>query len=286
MLTGLAMTIAGHGSSSGAPTHLPRVSIWTANAPTDPVPALFEPKFYLLLQGAKRLVIGGKTLDFTAGRCAVSSVGLPFTSQVIEASPATPYIGVELRLDAGLVASLVLDMSAAPDAEEPTFCHMQATEVVMDALGRLLGLLNDPADVPVLAPQFERELCYRLLQGPMGGTLRQIVQRSTRFDQIRTAVKWICDNADQPMCVKRLAASVGMSMTSFHRHFKAVTAHSPLAYQRHIRLLDARRKIASGSISVTATAFTMGYASASQFSREYRRMFGVPPSRHTVQVQR
>ncbi len=153
-----------------------------------------------------------------------------------------------------------------------------------EALDRLVRLLASPADIPVLTQQIERELYYRLLQGPMGCTLRQIVQKNTRFDQIRTAVTWICSNAHQPMSVQRLAASVGMSVTSFHRHFKAVTAYSPLAYQRHIRLLDAQRLIASGATNVTRAAFATGYASSSQFSREYKRMFGVPPIRNAYRL--
>ena len=152
----------------------------------------------------------------------------------------------------------------------------------MEPLDRLLRLLDEPSAIPVLAPQFERELCYRLLQGPLGGTLLQLCQHNTRVDQVRRAVEWICGNSDKPMCVKGLAASVGMSVTSFHRHFKAVTAHSPLAYQRHIRLLEARRQLATGSANVTTTAFSTGYASTSQFSREYKKMFGVAPIRDAV----
>lgn len=155
----------------------------------------------------------------------------------------------------------------------------------MEPLGRLLRLLATPADIPMLAPQLERELYYRLLQGTMGGTLRQVVQQNTRFHQVRTTVEWICGNARKPMSVERLATSVGMSVTSFHRHFKAVTGHSPLTYQRHIRLLDARGLLASGATNVTTAAFATGYASSSQFSRKYKRMFGVSPIRDALVLQ-
>ena len=276
-LAELAAVAARHRANSGAPTAIPRLAFWSAAAPTEPVPALFEAKFYLLLQGAKRLTIGGEALDFEAGRCAVSSVGLPFTSEVTEASLDAPYLGVEVRLDAGVITSLLLDMPNGPDRRPEPFSTMRIDESVVGPLSRLLRLLDEPGSIAVLAPQFERELLYRLLQGPMGGTLRQVGQRNTRFGQIRTAAEWICGNSDKPMCVSRLAASVGMSVTSFHRHFKAVTAHSPLAYQRQIRLLNARRRLASGAASVTATAFTAGYASTSQFSREYKRFFGAAP---------
>ena len=277
MLPELITIAARHGARSGSPTAIPRLTIWSAEAPAAPVPILFGPKFYLLLQGAKRLTVGSKAFDFTAPTCAVAPVGLPLTCQVTSASRQAPYLGVELKLDAGTVASVLFGMA---DDQRPSgpLSVMRADDKVLEPLSRLLQLLDEPSAIAVLAPQFERELCYRLAQGPLGGALRQLCQHNGRFDQIRKAVEWICGNADQPLCVKRLAASVGMSVTSFHRHFKAVTAHSPLAYQRHIRLLDARRRLAGGSASVTTTAFATGYASASQFSREYKRMFGAPPS--------
>lgn len=258
-------------------TAIPRLTIWSSSRPTRPTPAMFEPKFYILLQGAKRLTIGGEAHDFGVGSCAVASVGLPFTSEVLIASPDAPYLGLELRLDPGMVASLLLDTSVSDDGEAPTFTAGCASPDVLEPLERLVRLLATPAEIPVLALHLERELCFRLLQGPMGGTLCQIVQHNSCFRQIRTALEWIRGNASHPMRVPQLAASVGMSATSFHRHFKAVTACSPLAYQRHIRLLEARRLVASGATNVTSAAFATGYASSSQFSREYKRMFGVSP---------
>ncbi len=285
MLPHLVVIAARHGSRSGAPTVMPRLTIRAAYAPTGPIPALFEPKFYLLLQGAKRMTIGGETFDCGPGTCAVAAVGLPFTSQVAEASAERPYLGVELKLDAGIVAGLLLDM---PDHAERSCRSISIATIdasVTEPLERLVRLLETPADLAVLGPQVERELYYRLLQGSMGGTLRQIGRGNTRFGQIRTAAEWISANADKPMRVDQLAASVGMSLTSFHRHFKAVTSHSPLAYQRHIRLLDARRRLASGAVGVTETAFATGYASAPQFSREYKRAFGVSPVRDAASLR-
>ena len=285
MLAKLIANATRHGSRSGIPTEIPQLTIWSAEAPTDPIPALFEPALYMLLQGLKRMTIAGKTFECRAGTCVVASVGLPFTSQVIEACPELPYLGIELRLDAGIVASLLLDMPDCTDQQSGAVSIALADESIVEPLDRLLRLLDAPSEISMLAPQFERELCYRLLQGPLGARLRQIGRHNARFGQIRMAADWIRENADKPMSVERLAASVGMSVTSFHRHFKAVTAHTPLAYQRHIRLLDARRRLASGSMNVTATAFAIGYASASQFSREYKRTFGVPPVRDAALLQ-
>ena len=274
----LMRTVVEHALGSPAPTAIPRSTIWWSSKPTNPTPAMFEAKFYILLQGAKRLTIGGEAYDFQAGTCAVSCVALPFTSQVVKASPSLPYVGLELRPDPGMIASLLLEMPSSCRTDAPAFATAQADANVTDPLDRLVRLLAVPADLSVLAPQFERELYYRLLQGPLGETLRQIVQQSSCLQQIRTAVEWLRVNAHSSMRVPELAAKVGMSVTSFHRHFKAVTAHSPLAYQRHIRLLDARRLVASGATNVTTAAFRTGYASTAQFSREYKRLFGVSPT--------
>ena len=279
MMTKLIATAAHHASAIGSPTAIPQLIIWTASAPTSPIPALFDPEFYMLLQGGKRLTVGGRTVAVSPGTCAVASVGLPFTSQVTEACPDEPYVGIEWKLDASVVAGLLLDMPDCADQLTGAISIARADDSIMGPFVRLIGLLDTPADIPVLLPQFERELCYRLLQSPLGPRLRQIGRHSARFAQIKQASEWIAENADKPMRVEWLANHVGMSVTSFHRHFRAVTAHTPLAYQRHIRLLDARRRLASGSGNVTRTAFATGYASASQFSREYKRAFGIAPIR-------
>jgi transcriptional regulator GlxA family with amidase domain len=158
---------------------------------------------------------------------------------------------------------------------------VQASDDMIEPVYRLLRLLSSPVDIPVLWPLIERELYYRLLRSAAGNALRQTVQVHTRFAQIKRAVEWICGNATMAMSVDVLAATVDMSVTSFHRHFKAVTGLSPLAYQRHVRLLHAQRLLNVETSSVTTVAFEVGYASSSQFSREYARMFGVPPVRDT-----
>ena len=268
-----------HAGSPPVPSAVPGLTIRCSAEPTPPIPALFEPVFYVVLQGSKRLIFAGRTHDFGAGTCAVASVGLPFVSQVIEASPVKPYVGVELRLDPGVVADLLMTLPDASELKAPSFAAAPADPMVLEPFGRLLRLLATPSDAPVLAEPFARELCYRLLQGPLGDTLRQVGRRGSRFAQVRAAADWIGRNADKPLSINRLAADVGMSPTSLHRHFKAVTGYSPLAYQRYLRLLEARRILQAGDAPVTTTAFTVGYASPSQFSREYKRMFGEPPVR-------
>jgi AraC-like DNA-binding protein len=269
---------ARHAGPRKTPTAVPHLTIWSARAPGEPIPGLFEPAFYLLLQGEKRLTFAGEQHFFPPGMCVAALVGLPFTSQVIQASAKEPYFGLSVGLDASVIANLLLDMPDPPTPLARTLTFMQADESVLEPLRRLMSLLDTPSDIAVLGPQFEREFCYRLLQGPMGSQLRQMGGYGARFGQIRKAAEWIAEHANQPMNITRLAESIGMSVTSFHRHFKAITGHAPLSYQRYIRLLDARHRLASGSSNVTSVAFASGYASASQFSREYRKWFGVAPS--------
>ena len=279
MVSEQAALAAEHATSSPVPSAVPGLVIRCSTAPTALSPALFEPVFYVVLQGAKRLTFAGQTHDFATGTCAVATVGLPFVSQVIEAAPNRPYVGVELRLDPGVIADLLLTLPDAPTRDAPSFAAAPADAMVLEPFGRLLRLLATPTDAPALAGPFKRELCYRLLQGPLADTLRQVGRRGSRFAQVRAAADWIGGHADRPLSVRRLAAEVGMSATSLHRHFKAVTGYSPLAYQRYLRLLEARRLLLAGAVPVTTTAFTVGYASPSQFSREYKRMFGEPPVR-------
>ncbi len=192
MMATMARTAADHASCLKTPTAIPRLTIWCSAEPTAPTPAMFEPKFYLLLQGGKRLTIGGTTRHFLPGSFAVSTVNLPFTSQVIEASVEAPYVGVEIGLDAGVVASVLFGGPDLGPERCPAFAAAQVTDEILDPVDRLLRLLASPDDIPGLAPLFERELFYRLARGPAGGTLRKAVQGHTRFTQIRTAVDWIC----------------------------------------------------------------------------------------------
>lgn len=285
MLTTLIPSATRHASADGRATAMPQLTIWTADKPTDPIPALFDPEFYLLLQGAKRMTIGDRIIDAAAGMSAVASVGLPFTSQVVVATPSIPYLGIEWKIDPSVIADLLLQMPEEDDQLTGAISMAQVDATVIEPLGRLLRLLDTPGEIPVLAVHYERELCFRLLQGPLGPRLRQIGRHDARFAQIKRAAEWIGRNALSPINVVRLAANVGMSVTSFHRHFKAVTGHTPLAYHHQLRLLEARRRLATGTMTVTATAFDMGYASASQFSREYKRAFGVAPIHHAVPMR-
>ncbi|MAY61191.1 MAG: AraC family transcriptional regulator [Rhizobiales bacterium] len=259
-------------------TPLPRLKVWSSTQPTPPTPILFQPMFYAVLRGTKVLTLGANRFELSAGECAATSFGLPFSGQLENASLASPYVALSLDLDVELLVEAMLNM---PKAEDRWVCSAAAGRLegsVGDAFIRLASLLAAPDDRAMLGRAYEYELYYRLLQSPMGDTLRQLGQRDSRSRRIKTAADWLCSNVDKPLVISELAARVGMSLTSFHRHFKAVTGYSPLAFQRRMRLIEARQLLFAGGLTVSRIAYMVGYVSPSQFSREYKTMFGIPPA--------
>lgn len=264
-------------AANAVPTPMPRLTVWSSTQATPPTPAMFSPMFYAVLQGTKVLRLSEKRFDLSAGECAASSFGLPFTAQLENASPTLPYVAFCLDLDVDLLVEVMLDM---PRVEDRWVCSAAAGQLdgdVGEAFARLISLIDAPGDQPVLGRHYERELYYRLLQSPMGDTLRQLGQRDNRIRQIKTAADWLTTNPGKAIAMSDLAASVGMSQTSFYRHFRAVTGFSPLAFQRQMRLMEARRLLVAGGANVSRVAYAVGYVSPSQFSREYRKLFGEPP---------
>lgn len=277
LLEEVAPFIAAHMGTVGVPTPVPRLTVWTSTRDTLPTPAIFEPMFYAVLRGIKVLIMGANRFDLVTGACAASSFGVPYIHQLTGASPGLPYVGISLHIDIGMLTRIMLNM---PKSDDRWTCAVAAGDLsgtVGEALARMVGLLGTPGDIGMLAPHYEAELYYRLLQSPMGDTLRQIGQRNGRFQQLKSAADWLATNHSAPVNIPDLAASAGMSVTSFHRHFKSVTGFSPLAFQRHIRLLEARKLLAAGAANVSSVAFEVGYVSPSQFSREYKSMFGSSP---------
>lgn len=273
----IAPHIDPRGALVGHAMPVPRLTVWTSTRPTPPTAAVFEPMFYVVARGSKVLTMGANRFEMSAGDCAASSFGLPYSHQIVGATPDAPYVGISLYLDIDRLTKVVLDM---PAREQRWTCAVAAGDLsgrVGDAFTRLVALVNAPDDVAVLAPFYESELYYRLLQSTMGGTLRQIVERNDRVRQIKAAADWLGAHNNEPVIIQELAASAGMSVTSFHRHFKAVTGYSPLAFQRQMRLLEARKLLVAGSTNVARVAFEVGYQSPAQFSREYKSMFGNAP---------
>jgi AraC-like DNA-binding protein len=279
-----------HCAGEAVVTAIPRVEIRTGQATKPPLPAIYPTMVCFVLQGAKRVVFGGRSLVYRGESYMLLSADLPVTAQVIEATPRAPYLAVSLLLDPAAIASLVIDTAAPPPAASQAMSQAglgigRLTADLQDPLLRLLRLLDAPGDIRVLAPLAERELLYRLLQGPHGARLRQLSVAGSRLSQVRRAIEWIRADVARTLRVEALAAHAGMSAASFHRHFKAVTGLSPLQYQKQIRLQEARRRLLLAPGDVTSVALEVGYESTSQFTREYGRLFGLPPAKDAARLR-
>ena len=262
-------------------TGIPRVAMMRGETRTGLMPVFYEPKLCLVLQGAKSIIIGEELLRYDVASYFISSVEVPAAGQVCEASPEFPCLSITLALDTTVISEVLLTMPAVPEPQTPLagFGISATTPELLDAWLRLMRLIERPADIPVMAPLLEREIIYRLLQGPRAGLIRQIATAGSRLSQIRKAIIWIRDHLCEPFQVEMLAELAGMSPSTFHRHFKAVTAMSPIQYQKRLRLHEARRRLLSEPTDTAHVAFSVGYESATQFSREYARLFGAPPAR-------
>lgn len=257
---------------------IPRLHLHVQQAASMPTLTMYEPMLCVVLQGAKRVMIGDQTLRYDTASYFIGSVDVPAAGCVIEGTREQPYVALAMALDLDCLASLVSETADAAGGETPGFAISPVTPELLDACARLLALLDTPGDIAALAPLIEREILYRLLHGPQGGSLRQAVRRGSRLDQVRQAMSWLRAHFDRPVRIDALAAIAGMSVATFHRHFRAATAMTPLQYQKALRLQEARRLLAADHDAARA-AFAVGYESASQFSREYSRMFGLPPAR-------
>ncbi len=285
LLERMCRRIARHTDGMRQETPVPRVGIGIARQHSTPVTTLYEPMICVVLQGAKQVLIGDRVLHYGTGSCFVASLELPATGCVIEATRDEPYVVASLALDREALTDLLAELPPAPPTEPaPGFAVEPVTTGLLEAWDHLLALLDTPEDVPFLAPSREREVLYRLLQGGHGPMLRQIGREDSRLSQVRRAIGWIRRHFDQTLRTETLAAIAGMSVPSFHRHFKAATAMSPLQYQKTLRLQAARRLLTT-STDAARTAYAVGYESASQFSREYARLFGAPPARDAERLR-
>jgi AraC-like DNA-binding protein len=269
-------------------TSIPALSLVRREAPTETTSYLHEPSICLIAQGAKRVLLGDETYVYDAHHFLLASVDLPIVAQVTEASPEKPYLGLMLKLDPREIAQLMADSSLPPPRTQQESRGMavgELTEPLLCAFLRLLDLLEEPEHIAILAPLVQREILYRLLVGPQGPRLRQIGAAGCRSHQIARAIDWLKANFSQPLRIDELASQVRMSTSALHHHFRALTAMSPLQYQKRLRLHAARARMMTGGLDAASAAFEVGYESASQFSREYRRLFGQPPIRDVKTLQ-
>lgn len=263
-------------------TRVPRVHLIRSAHPTQEIHTLHEPALCLVLQGRKRVMLADRIFDYDQSRFLIVSFDLPIVGQVVAATPEQPYLCLKLDIEPAALSALMADMAWQEDVADdrgPGLMLGDATPEILDAAARLVRLIETPEDIPVLAPMLERELLYRILRGPHAEHLRSLAFGPGRSRQVARAISWIKENYRAPFDMAELASQARLSTSALHQHFKSVTLMSPLQYQKRLRLQEARRLMLFQDENAASASFAVGYESPSQFSREYRRLFGEPPQR-------
>ncbi len=269
-------------------TAVPGLSLFRRNQPTDPISGMYEPSICVIAQGAKRVILGDDTYVYDGHHYLITSVHLPTVVQIIDASEERPYLGLRLKLDMREISQMMVDSNLPAPRVQQSSRGMATGEVtlpLLHAFQRLVALLADEKDIPILAPTIQREIVYRLLVGDQGSRLRQIASAGSQSQQISRTIEWLKGNFAQPLRVDDLSAKAGMSASTFHHHFRSMTALSPLQFLKQLRLQEARRLMLTDHLDAATAAFQVGYESPSQFSREYSRLFGAPPLRDIASLR-
>ncbi len=262
---------------------LPRVAMVRAEVCADQV---YQPMLHLVLQGSKTLSIGDKVLHYPSATYFLVPVDVPATGQIRQGGPGQPYLAVSLTLDPHAIAGLLHgNVEVGEQTRASCFSGVPATADMLDAWLRMMRLIDRPLEAAVLAPMIEREILFRALQGPFGGMLRDMARPDGRLAQVRRAIHWIREHYTEAFRVEQIAAMADMSVAAFYRHFKSTTAMTPIQYQKRLRLLRARWMLLFEPRDAASIAFAVGYESASQFNREYARMFGLPPGRDVARFK-
>lgn len=276
------------GSDGGHDTEIPALKLWRFSHPTEPAHALQEAAVYVVVQGRKQVALGDAIYVYDRSQYLAVSVDLPVVSNVLEASPDEPYLCMTLTVDPRELAALIVETGrqAPRDDHDGRALYVSPLRApLLDGLLRLVRLLDAPEEIPVLAPLILREVNYRLLQSEQFGRLAQMAIGDGRLRRVSGAIGWIKEHFAEPLQIEALASRVHMSPSALHHHFKAATSMSPIQYQKRLRLQEARRLLLTGAPSADSVAYEVGYASASQFSREYARLFGQPPRRDAERVR-
>ncbi|MBL0372074.1 AraC family transcriptional regulator [Rhizobium sp. KVB221] len=260
-------------------TAVPRLSAVRISKPTDPVHSVHKAAICIAAQGRKQVILGQEVFEYGPGRHMLVSVDLPVIGQVIGATETEPYLAVRLDLDLDLCADLLMRVSPPSGETGRGLVISDTPRELVEAAIRLMRLQETPEDIDELAPLIEREMMYRLLKGEQGAFIRRMLEPENRNRNIGRAISWIKENYNRSFKVEDVASLSGMSPSSLHQHFREATAMSPLQYQKQLRLQEARRLIFSHSFDAASAGHSVGYDSPSQFSREYKRLFGAPPQR-------
>ncbi|MBE7679528.1 AraC family transcriptional regulator [Paenibacillus sp. P13VS] len=276
-------------------TAIPSLSLIRASEISQPIYSVHQPALCIVAQGSKLVVLGRESYTYDRTQYLVASVNLPISGQVVQATAEKPYLCVRLDFDSNQIFDLIQSpaaMQSKPDNSTQRGLFVSSIKVpLLEAIIRLVRLLDTPEDIPILAPMFIREILYRIIQDEHGHSIKQFAVQNSHAQHIAKVIEVIQSEYDKPLRVDQLAAMVNMSSSSLHYHFKAITAMSPIQFQKQIRLQEARNMLIAGSTDAADAAFQVGYESPSQFSREYARMYGLPPKsdiqrlRHTLQME-
>jgi len=283
MRTELARKIVAHIQAAGEhATAIPGLTLYRRTAPTPCNAATYEPSLAVFVQGRKRVTLGGTTYLCDESTFLLTSVDVPVVSQIITASEEVPLLSLLLKLDMAVVREILsLEEFHTPEGSSQGrgIAIGKTTVELLSACSRLMDLLDAPEDIPFLSNTIQREIVYRLLRGPQGERLRAIATLGDQSHRTAKAIAWLRANYAKPLRVEELATVARMGMSTLHHHFRALTAMSPLQYQKQLRLVAARERMLIEGLDAASAAFEVGYESASQFNREYSRFFGQPPMR-------
>ncbi|WP_020620357.1 AraC family transcriptional regulator [Paenibacillus daejeonensis] len=276
----LAQLIAAYAPADGThQTAIPGLSLLRASQPSARMESVYKPSLCIVAQGAKTAALAEELHRYDPASFLVTSVELPVVGHIVEAKPESPYLSLKLTFDADMILELVQTSPVQPAPTDPRGIRVsRVSESLLEAVVRLVRLLETPQDVPVLAPLMIREILYRVLQGEQGPWLRSFAIPGSQAQRIAQAIRTINRDFDRPLLVEQLAGSVHMSASAFHKHFKRITRLSPLQYQKTVRLQEARRLMLTEAMQAADAAYRVGYESPSQFSREYVRMYGQSPA--------
>ncbi|MEG4574115.1 AraC family transcriptional regulator [Microcoleus sp. N3A4] len=285
----LAALIAQNADTDGVQaTAIDRLFLIRSSQPTAPLHALHEPALCIVAQGKKQVILADELYVYGPDQCLVVSIDLPVTGQVIEATPTVPYLCLRLDLDPGELGAVMIEAKLeTPNSQQPrrALSLSPVSPQLLDAAIRLIRLLETPQDITILAPLIVREILYRLLSGDCSVRLRQIARGDGQLYAINRAIDWLKSNYSKPFRIDVLASEARMSPSALHHHFKSVTGMSPLQYQKQLRLQESRRLMLGLGMDAATASHHVGYESPSQFSREYRRLFGTPPSRDIARLK-